>query len=218
MFSRHELVWLTPSGWHAVAGQAQADLDAIEQWRERDWPAVVCRRSPGLAEGSVSIGLPLPPAADGAKRRCGANVPAAAVARRQAPLPLSGFCDNAPAEWRRGLTTMLLEGATLPAPIALAVFGSCAMQVLTGQAYLRGASDIDLLLYPRSMSGLHAGLALLLRHASTLPLDGEIVFPDGAAVSWKEWAGARDERVLVKTIAGVQLAPKASLLATLEAR
>lgn len=218
MFSRHELVWLTPSGWDAVATQAQADLDAIAQWRERDWPAVVCRNVPGLAHGDLSIGLPLPPAADGAKRRCGANVPVAAVARRQAPLPLAAFCANAPADWRGALSTMLLEGARLPAPVALAVFGSCAMEVLTGQAYLRASSDIDLLLYPRSMSGLHAGLALLLRHASTLPLDGEIVFPHGAAVSWKEWAGARDERVLVKTIADVRLAPKASLLATLEAR
>jgi phosphoribosyl-dephospho-CoA transferase len=47
-----------------------------------------------------------------------------------------------------------------------------------------------------------------------LPLDGEIVFPSGDAVAWKEWAGA--ERVLVKRASAVRLAPVAELLSTLE--
>jgi len=40
-----------------------------------------------------------------------------------------------------------------------------------------------------------------------LPLDGELEFPDGAAVSWKEWmqAGERPHRVLVKRAADVVL-------------
>jgi phosphoribosyl-dephospho-CoA transferase len=56
-------------------------------------------------------------------------------------------------------------------------------------------------------------------HAAVLPLDGEIVFPTGAAVSWKEWLGAGPARarVLVKDAGAVRLAHMADLLATLEA-
>ena len=63
-----------------------------------------------------------------------------------------------------------------------------------------------------------AGLALLERHAATLPLDGEIVFPSGAAVAWKEWLSAsrNEARVLVKDAGAVRLAPMAELLMTLE--
>jgi phosphoribosyl-dephospho-CoA transferase len=96
-------------------------------------------------------------------------------------------------------------------------FGSLAMQALTGITYLTPTSDIDLLLHPRTVDDLDSGLALLQHHAATLPLDGEIVFPDGAAVSWKEWAAGGDARVLVKHIDGVWLSRKAPLLAQLQA-
>jgi phosphoribosyl-dephospho-CoA transferase len=45
------------------------------------------------------------------------------------------------------------------------------------------------------------------------------MFPNGAAVAWKEWisAGQAGARVLVKELGAVRLAPAADLLATLEA-
>jgi len=55
---------------------------------------------------------------------------------------------------------------------------------------------------PTSRDQLRAGLTLLAQHAALLPLDGEIVFPSGRAVAWKEWllvdATPRGMRVLVK--------------------
>jgi phosphoribosyl-dephospho-CoA transferase len=53
-----------------------------------------------------------------------------------------------------------------------------------------------------------------------VPLDGEVVFPGGAAVAWKEWRGAYDSgrKVLVKTIDEVQLSWPEALLATLQVR
>jgi phosphoribosyl-dephospho-CoA transferase len=93
------------------------------------------------------------------------------------------------------------------------------MQAITGQSYLTPASDIDLLFVPADAASLRAGLALLEQYAALLPLDGEIVFPSGEAVAWKEWisAGRHDARVLVKDAGAVRLAPMAQLLATLEA-
>jgi phosphoribosyl-dephospho-CoA transferase len=104
--------------------------------------------------------------------------------------------------------------------IVLRVYGSLALQVLTGQAYLTASSDIDLLVRPRDAAGLDAALALLGKHAQRLPLDGEIVFPGGRAVAWKEWAaacaGAPGSRVLVKEMTRVSLVTTDTLLAALE--
>jgi phosphoribosyl-dephospho-CoA transferase len=63
---------------------------------------------------------------------------------------------------------------------------------------------------------LHAGLALLDDCSRQLPLDGEIVFPSGQAVAWKEWRNALSAqsraRVLVKRIDSVLMADPAALL------
>lgn len=216
---RHELVWLSETGWAQLIAAAGSGVDsapaaALAGWRERGWPMVVRRREPGLAAGLLCLGLPLPPAADGSKPRLAFQVEQAAVLRRQPPLRLLEAAAVAPPAWRPALGALLADGGQ-----TLRVFGSLAMQALTGQPYLRPQSDLDLLLYPSTLPQLYGGLALLLRHAGTLPLDGEIVFPGGAAVAWKEWAGASapGQRVLVKTLDGVHLAPKANLLATLEA-
>lgn len=213
--SRHDLVWLTAAGWQQAMKAAGVDGAAVALFRDHDWPAVVRRREPAAAADQVSIGLPLPPTPDGAKRRCAIDIPHAAIARSRAPLALAGVADQLPARWVDAGAALLADIARLG--VALGVFGSLAMQALTGRPYLTAASDLDLLLRPATLAELHVGLALLLRHCHALPLDGEIVFPGGAAVSWKEWgaAGAVDQRVLVKHVDFVRLAPKADLLLTL---
>jgi phosphoribosyl-dephospho-CoA transferase len=211
MFCRHDLVWLTGGGWQAVrAGALPSHHAAFERWQREDWPAVVRRSDAGLAPGHVSLGIPLPPSPDGVKGRLAFNVAAANVARRIPALALSEAASAAPSRWRPSLDAL---ADSMP----LRVYGSLAMQAATGQAYLTATSDIDLLFRPVDVDALHDGLVLLERHAAVLPLDGEIVFPSGAAVSWKEWLGAAAarSRVLVKDAGAVRLAPMAQLLATL---
>jgi phosphoribosyl-dephospho-CoA transferase len=213
MFSRHELVWLTAPGWDAALHRAlPGQHAAIEQWRREDWPAVVRRADAGQAAGQVSLGIPLPPSPDGVKGRIALKAPITDVARRRAPLALADALHAAPERWRPALGA-LAHGMPLRA------YGSLAMQAITGEAYLTAASDIDLLFYPADAQALRAGLALLEQHAAVLPLDGEIVFPPGSAVAWKEWIGAgrNAARVLVKDAYAVRLATLECLLATLEA-
>lgn len=211
MFSRHELVWLSGRGWDAALESAPpAQHAAIEQWRREDWPTVVRRADAGLAAGQVSLGIPLPPTPDGVKGRIALNASRSDVARRGAALALADAAQAAPQHWRLALDV-------LAAGLPLQAYGSLAMQALTGQTYLTPSSDIDLLFFPADANALHAGLALLEQHAATLPLDGEIVFPSGAAVAWKEWlaAGPSQARVLVKDAGAVRLAPMAELMASL---
>jgi phosphoribosyl-dephospho-CoA transferase len=212
MFSRHDLVWLSGDGWNAARARAlPAHHAAIAQWRRQDWPAIVRRADAGLAAGQLSLGIALPPAPDGVKGRIALNVDKSDVARTSPALALCAAAHAAPKDWRPALDA-------LAAAMPLRAYGSLAMQAITGQPYLAAASDIDLLFFPSDAAGLRDGLALLARFAQVLPLDGEIVFPSGAAVAWKEWidAGAANARVLVKDTGAVRLAQPASLLTMLE--
>jgi phosphoribosyl-dephospho-CoA transferase len=121
-----------------------------------------------------------------------------------------------PDRWRPPLSALIADARR--AGLDLRVYGSVAFQALTGQAYLTAASDIDLLLAPRTVEQYRYALALLARHAHALPLDGEIVFPQGPAVAWKELLRVRGPgaRVLAKSTDAVSLRSVESLVASLE--
>lgn len=212
---RHMLVWLSEAGWDAArAGQSQHSA-TFTQWQRRDWPAVVRRQDVDASLDEVCLGLPVPPDSAGVKTRIALRVRASDVVRStaatalRAALPFSGA-------WHARLTALCDEASALN----LRVFGSLAMQALTDLQYVSPASDVDVLFHPASRRALDDGLALLERHAKHVPLDGEIVFPGGAAVSWKEWQMAmrHTAKVLVKELHTVRLADTASLLATLDAQ
>ncbi|HEX8612397.1 MAG TPA: malonate decarboxylase holo-[acyl-carrier-protein] synthase [Telluria sp.] len=209
MYSRHDQAWLSSAGWAAALGVAAPEhAQALEQWRRHDWPLVVTRRAPDAAPGIVCLGLAPPPDA-GRKLRIALQVNEHALARVENALSLHAAAVAAPARWAAPLAAMLTDAGG----ITLRAYGSLALQAVTGLAYLTDSSDIDLLFKPASLHELDAGTQLLQAHAHHLPLDGEIVFPGGAAVAWKEWrdAAASGARVLVKNDDGVRLATTASL-------
>ncbi len=229
MFARHDLVWLSSRGWERVRAGAPAEaLDALDLWRDGGWPAVVRRLDADMGPGEVAIGFALPPrrterkdrgkGGHGGKLRVACRVELSDVQRRTRALPLVGALDAVPPAWHDALTALEQEAAG--AGIALAVYGSVALEALTGQRYLSPSSDIDLLLRPLNRAQLMTGLDLLSRHAANLPLDGEVVFADGRAVAWKElhaaFASAPGTRVLSKGLERVALVPPEELIATLE--
>lgn len=225
MFARHSLVWLAPAGWRAAAAAAApAHAPAIGLWRERDWPLVARRNEADPLSAEICLGLAPPPSPDpdgngnaGARLRIAVRALHAHVTRSAPPLTVAQALAAAPERWRQPLAGLAGDGAGLG--LDLRVYGSLALQALTGLDYLRPGSDIDLLLAPATPAQLQAGLALLASYAATLPLDGEVVFPNGEAVAWKEWSAARggQARVLAKSVHGVRLAGVDALLATLEA-
>lgn len=215
MFGRHELVWLNADGWRSARARASAPpahADALARWQHEDWPLVARRRDGDAGTEEACLGLPLPPDADGGNKvRIALRINRSGVARHTAPLPLAALL---PSPWPDLLAGLARDAGSLP----LRVYGSLAMQALTGLPYVTARSDIDLLAYPATGRQLHAALALLSQYATRLPLDGELIFPSGQAVSWKEWLQAKlsQSRVLVKEAHAVQLADPQTLLATLE--
>ena len=220
LFARHGLVRLNEAGWReALARVADGHRFAVQRWREHDWPAVIRRRDADCASGEICLGIALPPDQDGVKLRVPLRVGLQGVRATRAPLEIADVVEHAGPQWRDDLLALRDEVAARG--LALRVYGSLALQALTGLAYLRPTSDIDLLFSPQDTLQLEQGMSLLQQYAARLPLDGEIAFPNGCAVSWKEWAqafGKSDDRVLVKHDSGVALQRVGELLSELEER
>jgi phosphoribosyl-dephospho-CoA transferase len=217
MYRRHDLVWLTPDGWDtALHGLEGAPRELALGWRTRGLPAVVRRSEPGTPPTLLCLGIPAPPDVhSGQKVRLGFAAERRHVAKVRPAMALDDA--EAPVSWQPGLSSLRI--ALRAAGIDCRVFGSLAMQTLTGDRYLGAGSDVDLLLRPLDGAQLEAGLALVARHAQSLPLDGEIEFPFGHAVSWKEWLGMEasprhgGDRVLAKHLDTVSLMRRDELLA-----
>lgn len=222
MLGRHNLAWLTAEGWREAIQAATPECrDAIRSWQLADWPATVRRRDAGTRMDECSLGIALPPEVDsGVKKRIGLRVSMAHVVQTSAPLVLSEAIAKAPTAWKDALTA--LDQQASATGIILRVYGSLALQTMTDMDYLKPTSDIDLLFSPASGEQLSAGVDLLQEASVTLPLDGEIAFPGGQGVAWKEWhaavTGQRGTRVLVKHLHGVRLANPSELLASLDGR
>lgn len=220
MFARHNRVWLSAQGWqHALPHVPPAYREEIDAWRQANWPLVTRRADAGTGRDQVCVGLAMPPRpACGTKPKVALRVSQAHVARVLPPLKLEAITAAIPAAWHGPFQALLQDASEQQ--LAFKVFGSGALQAMTGKPYITPASDLDLLFYPASRAQLQRALSVLEKHAAHLPLDGEIVFPTGEAVSWKEWSMARhaasNPRVLVKGMQSVHLATPASLLAILK--
>lgn len=212
-FRRHTRVWPTAAGYALLAQSARdaAALGALELWSARGWPLIV-RRSANdepRSDGTISAGLSLPPALG--KKRFALRLPRAEVAAHALPLLLDEVIARlAPAVAH---TLAPIARAAMHERIVLRVFGSASWQAETDLDYLRADSDLDLLMEPATRAELRSMVALAegVQRSVTMRLDGEIVFPGGDAVAWREWAGAAADRVLVKSLARVALVPRDDL-------
>ena len=217
LYKRHSLVWLSERGWQdAAAALPDAHHHHVQRWRMHDWPAIVRRQDADCQADMICLGVALPPDAEGNKLRLPLRIAKTQVRVVRAPLEIPDVIAQVTPAWRDALQRLGSEIAAQG--LSVSVYGSLALQALTGQAYLRNSSDIDLLFRPSDQGQLAEGIRLLERYAQVLPLDGEVVFSDDAAVSWKEWAQAchhLDNRVLLKRSRDVALVRVGDLLAVL---
>jgi len=206
LLHRQQLVRLSPEGWARVL-EAPWDRGAracLALWAARGLPLVVTRQPATLAD-ALAAGLPAPTRFR--RRRLALAVaprdvvfldefpPAAAVTRL-----LPRTCSAA---WRALVAALAMAGCRAR------VYGGFGWQALTRLAYVHADSDLDLLLPVSAPAHADAVVQVLAAAAWEGPrLDGELLFPDGAAIAWREWRDYRQARVpqvLVKRLRGVAL-------------
>ncbi len=215
---RHSLVWLDVQGWCEVVSQVPLQhRAAITQWREADFPLTVRRRDADCPNDQLCLGIALPPL-EGIKTRLPFRIDHRTVHRYQDPLSMAEVLSALPPRWRDA--AMRLDLAAQRVGLLLQVFGSAALESITGMRYLHTASDLDILLTPTNIQQLDACVRLFTTFSKELPLDGEILFGKGYAVAAKEWCNATQQedgfRVLTKHGTGVALMRKDALVALLE--
>lgn len=212
-FMRHELLRVTPAGWRATLAIEEARLQLVpearrlvEDWAARGWPVIVRRPAASDIANGLPVGLPLPPSLG--KLRLGFTISAEMVAARCPPVALNDAARVAPDRLRHQLDRVLALGDRLGAPPG--VFGALLWQHLTGLAYLRAGSDLDLLWRipaRERLADLLDGLADIDADGPAL-LDGEVVDASGAGVNWRELREALGRpagTVLVKSMKGAEL-------------
>ena len=149
------------------------------------------------------------------KRRIALLLPPEGVLQRSSPPLLSTAARVADPGWRSTIASLLALGASIG--VEPSAFGSLLWQYQTGLTYLSSRSDLAVL-WPVpagfEILSLVFGIAEVQRDAP-LRIDGEVVFPDGSAVNWRElWMAHRaadQASVLAKTMEGVRLLDVASL-------
>jgi phosphoribosyl-dephospho-CoA transferase len=208
-WQRHELLSVAPRVWRSELAARPADVATpfLATWAENGWPVIVRRRMADDRTDEVPVGVPLPPAAG--KLRIALTVPEQAVLGRSPPPSLLAVGHAANPAWGPTIRALVALGARYG--VSPAAFGSLLWQYRTDLPYLSPRSDLDVL-WPVpadcEIGALVAGIAAAERGAP-MRIDGEVMFPDGEAVNWRELHLALNQdgptEVLVKSIGGVHL-------------
>ena len=231
---RHRLVRLGTPGWAELQGrkwhnesgnesgsQSGSESDSewdpearacLAHWAANHLPLVVTRQPEALPAGVVALGLSAP--VKWGRRRIALQVPMHRVLYFDDFPPAAALAAQLPRSARESWLQLCAALARLG--VLARVYGSHGWQHLTGLGHVQADSDIDLRLCVDGPRMADAAVALLSGSPLRRPrLDGELAFPDGREVAWREWQQWRCgqvERVLVKRVDAVALVDDAAWL------
>ena len=197
---RHTLLKLTNTGTGLVWANREALYPGEVAWADM-WPRfyglpVITRRQvlPGEA---IPVGLSLPIRQDGGRYRLASCVPASEVESAVSPTQAAELCAGRTLPVSGLVAELLCDAPSLG--VSVGIFGSAALEAVTGLPYRHAGSDLDVLLIPGDMPDLPAlaGLLQRLEENYQLSIDAELALGEIQYVKLKELCtGSRT--VLVK--------------------
>ena len=197
---RHTLLRLTDAGAGLVWASREALYPGEVAWADM-WPRfyglpVITRRQvlPGEA---IPVGLSLPIRQDGGRYRLASCVPASEVESAVSPTQAAELCAGRTLPVSGLVAELLCDAPSLG--VSVGIFGSAALEAVTGLPYRHAGSDLDVLLIPRDVPDMPAlaGLLQRLEENYHLSIDAELALGEIQYVKLKELCtGSRT--VLVK--------------------
>ena len=211
-FNRHDFVWLKLDAVkHAeYAGPAPMEpisaLSLLHRWVLGGYPLIVARQG-DMPPNCLRVGLAEP--ASWGKRRLSFVVNVQGIQKYQHGPDLGTVIPQLPQHWQAGAHA--LNSFLIHQGIHAHVYGSSAVQHLSGLPCVTENSDLDLLFKPLAwlqVENLCGYLNSLQALHPAFRIDGEILSPCGHAVQWRELARALPEhpaQLLCKTSHEVKL-------------
>src|SRR3569833_1059699 len=186
---RHAFVYCAPEqlGEETVHTPHSDDFPVIKEWIRAGRPLIARMRRDQDTPGWVALGLPLP--LDLGKKRIALAVDPLIVQSGERPPLLSKVIDILPELWKVRIKKLCADLTAHTEDVR--VVGSLAWQYVTREIYLHPKSDIDVVIQATGIDELKAFLGILAESDLSVGprIDGEIVAPGGAAVSWRELLG-----------------------------
>ncbi len=166
---RHTLCFLEQQT-QPLSSHSSEDLGVLEFWLKEQYPLIVTRQPEKIHDDHIRLALPYFDKEQKKKMRLSYLFAKSAIKQHQ-ELPF--FHSLFP---------------NIKTDSEIRVYGSYCWQYLTGQTYVHSASDLDLLIVytDQSLTALTALYHQLVQELKTVPLDGEVRFPNLGDCSWLE--------------------------------
>ncbi len=226
---KHPPAWLVRHGLVKATGQAWSrwlsmcsdptDVLVLSHWKAFDLPLMVVRQCDDgqpLNLDAVALGLPAP--TQWARKRIPLRIEAQALSIHPAhpQLPtLQAVAGTLCGEYAVPAQAFMrqLDAQLHTVGVLARVYGSYGWQTITALPYVHTRSDLDLCLSVQEAVHADAVCDVLHRLEPTqlnqrMRVDGELIFPDGTAIAWREWSHMRQghmSEVLIKRIEGCRL-------------
>ena len=195
IYKRHDLVWLSEAGKNYALDNIQSCVPGVNDDEIQALilsvppiPAIV-RRQETRDEGSIAVGFSSPKIIDGVRLRIACKVPLACIVKHITPFD-AAECKNGHLPDGGSLKDLIDTG--LKHHTQVGVFGSAALQLVTGLPYVRKNSDMDIYLRHH---GSREDLALFFKQLleyeerSGISIDAEIEYLGQYGVKLKELFG-----------------------------
>jgi phosphoribosyl-dephospho-CoA transferase len=195
---RHDLVWLDSEFRYSPE---------LKEWVMQKLPCVVTRQTNSSTD---YLNIAWCNGSDKKISRHSCLIPIKSVISQSTPLSLVNIVPCFIAK-SSSLTKIIRKLELLN--LKPCIYGSFSWQILTKKNYTHADSDLDILLHVSMHHQLTQIVPLLntLAVASGRRIDGELIFPDGYAVAWREWFSDSD-KILCKGFRGVKFIHRNALL------